>query len=98
MDAFVNSPAADEHYFHTMLSIQGIDYGRETWPRCGTYVDWQRGSPFVFETLTEEHLATMREQGFLFARKFAINCHLPKHTSWRNLSVSESRSQVARAE
>ncbi len=46
-----------------MLSIQGIDYDRETWPRCGTYVDWQRGSPYVFESLTAEELEEMRRGG-----------------------------------
>lgn len=76
MDAFVNSPAADEHYFHTILSIQGIDYERETWPRCGTYVDWQRGSPYVFESLSAEELEEMRQGGFLLVRKVAARAKI----------------------
>lgn len=30
------------------------------WPHCGMYVDLKCGSPFEFETLSEEDLATMR--------------------------------------
>lgn len=45
---------------------------RETQSRCGTRVDWQRESPYVFESVTAKGLEEMQRGGCLMARKIEV--------------------------
>lgn len=76
VDAFAGVYGADEHYFPTVLSLGGVDFGTEVRSQCATYVDWKRGGPFVFESLSENELVDARRAGQVFLRKAPASCDI----------------------
>lgn len=62
--------APDEHYFGTVLALQGFPFSRIN-ARPVTWVDWKRGCPANFQGIDEELKAELSAFPGFFARKFA---------------------------
>ena len=75
--------APDEHYFGTVLALQGFPFSRINASPV-TWVDWKRGCPASFRAINdglEAELSTFR--GF-FARKFAVGSNIAAAGLHRN--------------
>ena len=74
-NTFKNTRSSDEIFIQTILKNSRLDINRaetgyEIEGLAGLrYIDWERGTPYVFKSLDFEELMSC---GYLFARKFSI--------------------------